>query len=186
LSPINNRWIQANPPYQLLYAIGGDYSDFVAGPANCIINVQASPVGGGQVQGAGVYANKSTIQVSAIPATGFAFVSWTENGMAVSESNPFNFVFSGYRSLVANFSSTVPFQIDSLAESSANEVTISWTGQSGYGYQLQYSEDLQGGDWQNLGGEQTVEAGSAPMNQNDLPPSGHDRRFYRVVRTLRP
>jgi hypothetical protein len=126
------------------------------------------------------------IQLSAIPTNGYRFVNWTENGIAVTNTNTFTFAFAGYRSLVANFSSTAPFNIDSLDGNPVSGLTIHWTGWAGYGYQMQYSASLQAEDWHASGCEQTVLTGQAPMSYTNLPPVGEERRFYRVVRTVQP
>jgi hypothetical protein len=68
-----------------------------------LITLSATPVEGGSVMGAGVFAQGSSATVAAIPNTGFVFTNWTEAGTEVSTSSTYTFAMAGNRTLVANF-----------------------------------------------------------------------------------
>lgn len=68
-----------------------------------IINLSAQPAAGGNVSGAGTYANGATVEVQATPNTGYTFVNWTEDGTEVSTSSVYSFTATANRNLVANF-----------------------------------------------------------------------------------
>jgi hypothetical protein len=67
------------------------------------VTASASPANGGSVNGAGTFANGSTVTLTATPAAGYDFVNWTENGNPVSAGAIFGFVATTDRALVANF-----------------------------------------------------------------------------------
>ena len=58
------------------------------------------PVGGG------TFNSGTSVTVTAIPATGYQFVNWTENGTQVSTNASYIFTITGNRTLVANFTTT--------------------------------------------------------------------------------
>jgi hypothetical protein len=177
-----NGFVVPASPYQLLYSSPNTTVEYVAGPSTCVISAQASPPMGGRVTGAGTFPNPSLVQLSAIPTAGYGFVNWTENGIPVSNSDTFNFSWTGYRTLVANFGSTVPFTVDSLEKSQPAGFSIHWTGLPKNGYQVQSNDGLSINGWHNLGAQQTVPTSSTLMSYTDASAVGN-RRFYRVVRT---
>ncbi|MGE0481667.1 MAG: dockerin type I repeat-containing protein [Phycisphaerae bacterium] len=67
------------------------------------ITATVSPVDAGSVQGAGAYPIDSTAWLAAIPSAGWTFVRWTESGAPVSSANPYSFIVTTDRALVANF-----------------------------------------------------------------------------------
>jgi hypothetical protein len=70
------------------------------------ISVSASPGAGGSTTGSGIYDTGSQITVTATAASGYRFVSWTENGSVVSTISTYSFIASANRVLVANFIQT--------------------------------------------------------------------------------
>ena len=68
------------------------------------ITALANPTEGGTVSGSGIYQQGQTCTLTATAYTGYAFTSWTENGVVVSTDATYSFTFSGNRTLVANFS----------------------------------------------------------------------------------
>lgn len=92
----------------------------VVEPQHYSIDVLASPTDGGTVTGGGDFEEGRTCTVSAIPATGYTFTNWTENGDEVAVDADYTFVVSGDRSLVANFISngggSVYFYVNIIAE----------------------------------------------------------------------
>ncbi|MBL9185865.1 MAG: hypothetical protein JNK23_00160 [Opitutaceae bacterium] len=99
----NNRTVATSPSYT--FTIGGNISltaMFTAQPAFAIVT-SSSPAAGGTTSGGGNKVAGSTIQVVAMPAAGYSFVSWLENGATVSGNATYSFVVSGNRNLVATF-----------------------------------------------------------------------------------
>ncbi|MFW5725362.1 MAG: InlB B-repeat-containing protein, partial [Bacteroidota bacterium] len=68
------------------------------------INLTANPSQGGNVTGGGTVSHGTVRAVNAFPATGYTFVSWTENGEVVSSNTQYMFQVTSDRNLVANFS----------------------------------------------------------------------------------
>ncbi len=67
------------------------------------VNVSVSPENAGTATGAGNYTHGDEVTLTATPNAGYRFVSWTENGIVVSEELEYQFVITKDRSLVANF-----------------------------------------------------------------------------------
>ncbi|MBR5725284.1 MAG: choice-of-anchor J domain-containing protein, partial [Muribaculaceae bacterium] len=67
------------------------------------ITVAANPTEGGNVRGAGSYADGTEITVRAAANTGYNFVNWTENNVEVSTDAEYTFTVTADRDLVANF-----------------------------------------------------------------------------------
>ena len=78
-------------------------ANFQAQPQEYTISVSANPSHGGTVTGGGTYQQGQQCTVNAIPASGYTFVSWTENGTQVSTNANYTFTVSGNRALVAQF-----------------------------------------------------------------------------------
>jgi len=62
-----------------------------------------APVTGGSVQGTGSYADGAAVTLVAIPAPGFAFAGWEQNGATVATTARYTFTASADRSLTARF-----------------------------------------------------------------------------------
>ncbi len=67
------------------------------------VTATANPAEGGTVEGAGTYNYGTTATLTATPATGYHFTNWIENGTVVNATNPYTFMVTGDRNLVANF-----------------------------------------------------------------------------------
>ncbi len=76
---------------------------FAAVPCTYLISTASS--GGGTISGGGTFNCGSTVTLSAVPASCYRFVSWSEAGSVVSSSASYTFTASSSRSLTANFSS---------------------------------------------------------------------------------
>jgi len=63
----------------------------------------SSPAEGGTTTGGGVYNYGASVTVTAVPAPGYLFVNWSEDGSAVSTNPSYSFTVSRSRSLLANF-----------------------------------------------------------------------------------
>jgi uncharacterized repeat protein (TIGR02543 family) len=84
------------------------------------LKVTSSPAAGGTVTGAGLFAQGSTVTVSATPATGYTFTNWTDSGQTtvVSTSPSYQYAMAGNRVLVANFTLIPPTQYAVMLSSS--------------------------------------------------------------------
>jgi hypothetical protein len=67
------------------------------------INTSSNPADGGTTSGGGTFDTGTSATLTASPATGFRFVSWTEGGTIVSTSAGYTFTVNSSRTLVANF-----------------------------------------------------------------------------------
>jgi len=67
------------------------------------IAASANPTNGGVVSGYGIYEYNHVANLSATPATGYSFVSWTEGETVVSTNASYSFNVTEDRTLVANF-----------------------------------------------------------------------------------
>ncbi|MDQ7816899.1 MAG: LamG-like jellyroll fold domain-containing protein [Melioribacteraceae bacterium] len=74
------------------------------------ITTSSNPSNGGTTGGGGNYDNGVNATITAVPSTGYSFVSWTENGVVVSTNSNYTFTVSGNRTLVANFEA-LPYTI---------------------------------------------------------------------------
>ncbi len=80
----------------------------VQAPSTYTISVSASPTNGGTVSGGGTYQQGQSCTVSAVANSGYTFLRWTENGNQVSTNASYTFTVNSNRTLVANFSSSIP------------------------------------------------------------------------------
>jgi uncharacterized repeat protein (TIGR02543 family) len=71
----------------------------------------ANPVSDGYVSGGGTFSAGSTVTVTALPNTGYAFTNWTENGVIQSTSPNYTFTLATNRNLVANFATTTTYTV---------------------------------------------------------------------------
>jgi len=69
----------------------------------------AAPVTGGSVQGTGPHADGASVTLVAVPAPGFAFAGWEENGATVATTARYTFTASADRDLTARFRVEHPF-----------------------------------------------------------------------------
>jgi len=70
------------------------------------ISAESNIPEGGSINGAGVYNMGTTAELKAIPASGYTFINWTEDGFVVSSDEIFSFTVDGNRNLIANFGLT--------------------------------------------------------------------------------
>ena len=72
-------------------------------PQSCVISAVTNPTEAGSIVGTGSYDYLETCTLTATPAEGYVFVSWTENGHPVSNEATYEFSVTGNRNLIANF-----------------------------------------------------------------------------------
>jgi uncharacterized repeat protein (TIGR02543 family) len=71
---------------------------------NFTVNLSSLPIAGGTTNGSGQYSANSTVTVAALPNPGYVFDNWTEGETIASTSSSYQFVLTGNRTLVANYS----------------------------------------------------------------------------------
>jgi hypothetical protein len=118
-------------------------ANFMAGYT---ISASAQPVAGGTVSGACNYGSGSNVTLLATPAPGYSFSNWTQAGVAISPLPSYSFPATSNRTLVANFTLTIPEL--RLMSSAPNSLVLNWPA-SLPGWQLQESPDLSPGSWTN-------------------------------------
>lgn len=84
-----------------------------------------SPAAGGTVTGSGNYAPGSTVTVTATPAAGYQFVSFS--GDLTGSTNPQPIVMNGPKFVSANFAAVVPMLSASVINKSGGAATRIWT-----------------------------------------------------------
>ena len=88
------------------------------------ISVSSNPTNGGSVTGGGTYQQGQSCTVTAIAASGYTFLRWTENGNQVSTNANYTFSVTSNRSLMASFTqngSAPPGAINGLFSVSDNQ-----------------------------------------------------------------
>ncbi len=89
------------------------------------ITTASSPAAGGTTSGGGVYADGTSITVSAVPNAGYIFKRWRVGGTNVSSSANYTFTVTSDRALTATF---VPAATINTASAPANAGTTSGGG----------------------------------------------------------
>jgi hypothetical protein len=93
------------------------------------LTLTSSPVGGGTTTGAGLFAQGSSVTVTATPAVGFTFVNWTNGVTVASTTASYTFNMAGNMALVANFAPIVRFTVATSSNPAAGGTT---TGAGSY------------------------------------------------------
>ena len=68
------------------------------------VATSSNPAIGGSTTGSGTYNTGTSVTVTAIPASGYQFVNWTDGATPVSTNSSYTFTISENRNLTANFS----------------------------------------------------------------------------------
>lgn len=119
-------------------------ANFVQLPPSWSIGTTALPSNGGTTLGDGIYTNGQPVVVSALASSGYDFVDWTEDGVAVSRSADFSFNATTNRLLVANFA---PAIIPRLAiQLVTNAVVLAWPTNS-MGFTPERTVDFNPTNW---------------------------------------
>jgi uncharacterized protein YjiK len=94
--------ITTNPTYSFMVTEDGDYvAHFSLNSYE--ITVDANPVGGGTVDGAGTYNHGASATLTATANTGYHFVNWTKGEDVVSTNASYTFTVTEAAAYVANF-----------------------------------------------------------------------------------
>ena len=106
----NGVLVSTNPSYAYTVTQSAAFTAMFQGE-KVQIRTSVSPSGSGETSGGGSYNYGSSVTVSAIPYTGFAFLRWEESGTTVSTSTNYTFTATGDRNLVAVFQSQTKHNI---------------------------------------------------------------------------
>ncbi len=68
------------------------------------ITTISSPQNGGSVNGTGNYQHGADVTLTPVPANGYTFTAWFENGQQISTANPLHFTATADRNIEARFS----------------------------------------------------------------------------------
>lgn len=109
------------------------------------VTTAANPQAGGSTTGGGTYPEGQSVTVTATPAAGYAFTSWTEDGVIVSSNATFTFAVASHRNLVAQFTQGVSHVITTTSSPGIGGTTtgggtyaagasVTVTAQAGAGY----------------------------------------------------
>lgn len=94
--------MSTNPSYTLTLT-DGTYLNAYFTAQNRTVTAAAAPLAGGSVTGAGVVGNGASVTLTAVPASGYVFSSWTLGGVPADNTNPATFNALADYSFVANF-----------------------------------------------------------------------------------
>lgn len=119
-------------------------ANFVQLPPSWAIATSALPSNGGSTWGDGIYTNGEPVVVSAFANSGYDFVGWTEDGVAVSDLADYNFNATTNRLLVANFVPAVPPLL--AIQLITNSVVLSWPTNS-IGFTPEHTTDFNPTNW---------------------------------------
>jgi uncharacterized repeat protein (TIGR03803 family) len=150
--------VEANPDGRARLGtllVGGQTFTVTQAVRTCRIATSPQPPSGGVTTGDGVFPAGTARSVTASPASGYQFVNWTENGVAVSTAATYTSVLLGDRQLVANFAPKpfvpVPASYHGLfsepgavTASSAGAVTVTLTRQGRFSGQLHLGNATRG------------------------------------------
>ena len=100
-------------------------------PKQYTISTSVNPSGTGTASGAGQYYYNTSCTLTATPATGYQFDSWTINGSIVSSNNPYTFTVTEGNTYIANFEPIQYTVTGSVTPSGGG--TISGAGSYNYG-----------------------------------------------------
>jgi hypothetical protein len=84
------------------------------GQTNYTISLSVSPPDAGVVRGGGTNQAGSTNTVTAATNSGYAFIDWTSNGVAVSSSTNYTFTLDTNVALIANFGPALTVTVSAL------------------------------------------------------------------------
>lgn len=85
------------------FTVTGDHALVAKFKPIYVISVVSEPQDGGETEVDPVYEMGELAKLKAVPASGYSFVNWTQNGVPVSSDMEFRFNVTGNRDLVANF-----------------------------------------------------------------------------------
>jgi uncharacterized repeat protein (TIGR02543 family) len=79
-------------------------------PAQFAVVLSSNPAAGGTTFGSGAYNTGTSVTVIESPNPGYIFTNWTEGGNIISTNSSYQFIITGNRTLVANFTAIPALQ----------------------------------------------------------------------------
>lgn len=152
-------------------------ANFVA--VNRTITAAADPLEGGSVTGAGVYGNGAPVTLTAFPAPGYAFGSWTFGGVPAGTNDSVTFDAWGDYDFVANFTLVAPPLSPPRLElllTATNTVILSWPAEFP-GFALQENSDCTTTNWSNT----TNNISLVDTNYQVVLPLSSGNNFFRLA-----
>ncbi len=112
--------------------LGYSMAVFAASSATFVVNTTIAPAGGGTVglSPAGPYSNGASVTITASPAVGYAFASYS--GDVTSTSNPAMFTVNGPKNITANFTAVQCTLTTTTSGSGTGSVTLSPAPTNGF------------------------------------------------------
>jgi hypothetical protein len=92
------------------------------------VSTNSNPANGGSTAGGGIHAAGTVVNVSATPASGYSFASWTEGSTVVSSASTYSFIVTGNRVLTANFTPPNAYAMSVAGGSSGGAGTVAGNG----------------------------------------------------------
>ncbi|MEK7678107.1 MAG: putative Ig domain-containing protein [Verrucomicrobiota bacterium] len=145
-------------------------------PPRSTVDTVASPLDRGTTAGDGTYTNGTTATVTAMPAAGFVFANWTENGKVVSSSASYTFTNVVNRSLAAYFLPEPPRLFHSAPQPGA--LACTWPTNAS-GYVLQRNTNLNTRNWANVTNVATIVGTNSQITISPLTGPGS---FFRLIK----
>ena len=125
----NGTQISTNPNYSFTVTGNASYvAHFQQSTTNYTITATANPSNAGSITGTGSYAAGSTCTLHATPNSGYVFMNWIENGVAVSTNANYSFTVTGNRNLVAVFDVSTYYYTISASVDPANGGVVEGAG----------------------------------------------------------
>lgn len=143
-------------------------------PPHSSVDTSAFPTNGGATTGTGVYTNGTTTTVTAMPAAGFAFVNWTDNGEFASATASYTFTNLVHRSLVANFVAQPQL---AFSRPQPGVIVVTWPTNF-TGFVLQQNANLATTNWMPA----TTGVSIGGTNYQANIPTTNGPRFFRLAR----
>ncbi len=138
------------------------------------ISGTSDPAAGGIVNGGGFFEDGDSVSLQAVPARGYNFVNWTENGTNVSASSIHSVKANPDHALVAHFSLIMPE--GNLADSTNGGTEIQWPSENELpGWKVEASTNLV--DWVEIEDEVEDDGVRKHIRMN----FDTKQRFYRTV-----
>ena len=138
------------------------------------VSASSDPAAGGSTSGGGWFEDGDTVPLTALPARGYYFVNWTENGTNVSASATHQVKANPDHALTAHFSLILPE--GDLAPSTNGGTEIQWPSESELpGWKVEASTNLV--DWVEI--EDEVEDDG--VKKHIQMKFDTKQRFYRTV-----
>lgn len=153
-------------------------------PPSSLVDTAASPLAAGSTSGDGAFAPGTEVTVTAIPAAGFQFANWTDNGKIVGTNASYTFTIDVNHSLIANFVPEVPLSTISLlpAQQPGGEFFIKWPVNPP-GWILEESPDMSPESWiQSLRPVTT----DAENHKVTVDPHGASKFYFRLSLPIVP